>query len=176
MNILLDSTKLKPLSTKGLDIPDIEIPKIFNPVLLRCVTPSSPKRSKSPFRLIPIDNYENKIAKFGNIEYSNKRQIIDNFDMGYFSFMFWTCIHTKTLGTFLVVKTLDSKMNFISMRHKLYGCNFQYDNVKKCIYTKNCDGCESKILDNTLYYDFPEEIIILTPDNPYDVPNILSKM
>jgi hypothetical protein len=176
MSILLNSTKLKPLSATGLDvIPSFELPKIFNPIILRCVTPSSPKRPKIPSRMTPIDIYDDILAKFGSIEYVDKLDLIDYFDTGYFSFMFWTCIHTKTLGTFLVVKTHDSKMHFVSMRHKMIGCNFQYDIYKKCIYTKDCDGCESKI-NEVLYYDFPEEVIILTPSNPYDVPHHLSKM
>lgn len=172
--VLLDSSKLKPLSTKGLCVPELEISKTFSPKIL---SPVSPKKSNTPTRITPIDNAnEEKLSKLGVIDNISKKQIIENFDNKIYSFMFWTCVQTKNLGTFLVVKTPDNKMHFISMRQKLNGCNFQYDFIKKCIYTKDCDGCEFKSISDTLHYEFPEEAIVLTPDEPYEIPNTLSKM
>ena len=172
---MLNSAKLAPLSTGGLKIPVLEMPKVFSPKLLRGNSPSSPKKMNTP-RLTPIDIFEEKLSKLGKVEHISKKELVDNFDTKYYSFMFWTCVHTRTLGTFLVVKTPDSKMHFISMRHKLVGCNFQYECAKKCIYTRDCDSCESKTVEEPLFYEFPEEVIVLTPENPYEVPNILSRM
>lgn len=169
-----DFTKLKPLICKK-ETSGTEVPKLFNPLIKRCVTPISPKSPVTATRLTPIDKYEEKLAKIGNIEYVKKQELINNFDTEYFSFMFWTCVQTKTLGTFLVVKTPDTKMHFISMRKKLIGCNFQYEYTKKCICTKACDGCEFDI-NEVSFYEFPEEVIILTPEDAYEIPNILSKM
>jgi hypothetical protein len=174
-NILLDSTKLKPL-TNMIDIPTFEISKILNPSIQRCVTPTSPKKTVSFAKLKPIDIYKEKIAKLGIFKYLKKDDLINNFDTGYFSFVFWTCIQTKTLGTFLVVKTPDNKIHFVSMRTKLIGYNYQYDRTKKCIYTNGYNKNDFISLDCNSFYEFPDEVIVLTPDDAYGIPNILSKM
>lgn len=183
MSVLLDSTKLKPLSAMDTNIPHLEMPKKYNLILENALSYGSIKSILS-LKTIPIKNYEDKLAKFEKIEYINKKQIIEYFDMGYFYFMFWTCIHTKTLGTFLVVYSVDSKIYFISMRQKLNGNNFQYNNDKKCIYTNDCKKSKLNIIDNLIYhefddstyYDFPEEMIMLSPNSPYEIKNILSKI
>ena len=155
--ILLDSTNLKPLSIKGDNIPEIDISQ-----------PYSPKKSYN----IRQNTKKDKICKlttFGIIDYISKDELIKYFDTEIYKFMFWTSIHTKTLGTFIIVKTDDDKMHFICMCTKLIGNNFQYDFLKKCIYTK-------KNINEIIEYDFPEHTIVFTPYEPYDVSSILSKM
>lgn len=174
-HVLLDSTKLKPL-TSSIDIPIIDVSKIPNPLIRGCITSTSPRRPLTPTKLVPIVNYEEKLVKLGKIEFITKAELINNFEIGHFSFLFWTCVQTKSLGTFLVIKSPDAKMHFISMRKKLFGCNFQYNQLKKCIYTKTCDGMEFSSLNDISFYEFPEDTIILTPDEPYEIPNILSKI
>ena len=75
----------------------------------------------------------------------------------------------KTLGELVTITKTKLIENF----------NFQYDSVKNSIKSKNCSCCElnSKLeLQEPIYYDFPEEVLILTPKDPYSVPIILSKM
>jgi len=149
------------------------LPLKFKPIT-RTPTPTSPKKIATP-----IEVYDDKISHLGKITKISKNDIIKNFENQYFSFMFWSCIHTKTLGTFIVVKTPDTKIHFISMRKKLLGCNFQYNFSRKCIYTKDCTDCfyEYEINEEDLvYYDFPDDLIVLTPDEPYEIPNILCKI
>jgi hypothetical protein len=171
-NVLLDSTKLKPL-TSIIDIPEMSI-KTFSPRLVKDkLYPCSPKSTITK-RLTPINLYEEKLEKIGKIECITKKELIHNFESGYYSFLFWTCVQTKSLGTFIVVKTPDSKLHFISMRKKMKGCNFHYDIYKKTIYTKDCDGC--KFINEASHYEIPDEVIIFTTDEPYEISNVLAKI
>jgi hypothetical protein len=175
----MDSTNLSPSSHETINNPPISISKKFSPRLLRCSSPSSPIKPNSPVRFNNMDLYEKKLKTLGELFIITKKELIDNFNTGYFTMGFWTSVQTKTLGTFLVVTSPGSKMHFISMRRKFPGCNFQYDSIKNNIRTKNCSCCELNFnceLQESIYYEFPEEVIILTPIDPYLLPTILSKM
>lgn len=175
----MNSFNLKPLSCKDNNLPPFSISNTLSPKLLRCLTPSSPKKSNSPAKLNQLDSYNEKLKGLGDLEFISKEKLIDNFNTKYFTMGFWTSIQTKTLGTFLVVTSPDSKMHFVGMRHKLFGCNFQYNFEKNNICANNCTCCDLNSnfdVSETLYYEFPNEVIILTPNEPYQVPKILSKM
>ena len=174
----MDSIKLKPLTNENNNIPIIGLSKPFG-LCCKCSSPSSPKKFNPLIKLNSIDSYDDKVKSLGEFFFSTKKELINNFNTGYYKLGFWTNIQSKTLGTFLVVTTIDSKIYFISMRHKLVGCNYQYDFVKNNIKTMNCNCCELNFnlkIKESIYYEFPDEVIILTPKEPYQLPNILSKM
>lgn len=178
----MDSTNLKPLSCENIKIAPISLFDKFSPRLLRCSSPSNSLNSltpKSPIRFNIMDSYDDKLKSLGELVISTKKELTDKFNSGYFTMGFWTSVQSKTLGTFLVVTSPDSKMHFISMRRKILGCNFQYDSIKNCIRTKNCSCCELNYKfeqQEPIYYEFPEEVFILTAKDAYVVPTILSKI
>jgi hypothetical protein len=175
----MDSSKLQPLTCEDTIIPIITISRPFGPRLLKCSSSPSPTKSNSPKNFISIDLYGDKVKSLGELLISTNTELINNFNTGEFTMGFWTNIQSKTLGTFLVVTTPDSKMHLVSMRRKIFGCNYQYDFIKNCIRTINCNCCElnsNHKIQEPVYYEFPNEVIILTPVNPYEVPKILSKM
>jgi len=172
---MLDSTHLKPLSNDISKIPAITLSINHNLPLSRCSSPSSP----TPIRFISIDNFDEQFISLGESDQISKEELIERLSDKYYKIGFWSSIQTKSLGTFIVVTTPDSKMHFVSMRRKISGCNFQYDFTKNKIYKRECSCCELYKLSTdteTLFYDFPEKVMILTPREAYDAPIFLSKM
>ena len=175
----MDSSKLQLLTCEDTRMPIISIGKPFSPRLLKCSSSPSPTKSNSPKHFTSIDSYGDKMKSLGEFFFCTNTELIEKFNNGFYTMGFWTNIQSKTLGTFLIVTTTDSKMHFVSMRRKIYGCNYQYDFIKGCIQTISCNCCEFNsniIIQEPIYYEFPDEVIILTPGNPYEVPKILSKM
>jgi hypothetical protein len=175
----MDSTKLQPLTCEDIPISIISISKPFGPRLLKCSSQSSPKKSNLSKNFISIDLYADKLKNLGGLFFCTNSELIENFNTGFYTMGFWTNIQSKTLGTFLVVTTTDSKMHLVSMRRKIFGCNYQYDFIKGSIRTIGCNCCELNsivLIQEPIYHEFPDEVIILTPENPYEVPKILSKM
>ena len=172
---MLDSTHLKPLSGDITKIPDISISENYS-LFFRCSSPPTPS---SPIKFVSIDNFDEQFKNLGDCNWILKKELIECLNSKYYKIGFWSSIQTKTLGTFIVVTTIDSKMHFISMRRKISGSNFQYDYAKNNIYTRDCNCCKlynSSTEIETVYYDFPDQVMILTPKKPYEVPIELSKM
>lgn len=173
---MLDSTHLKPLSNDISKIPAITLSINHNLLLSRCSSPSSPS---SPVKIVSADNFNEQFKTLGDCEWISKEETIKRFSGKHYKIGFWSSIQTKTLGTFIVVTTQDSQMHFLSMRRKISSCNFQYDFSEKKIFTRECSGCElykSSIEIETQFYDFPDQVMILTPKEPYESPIFLSKM
>lgn len=173
---MLNSTHLKPLSGNTAKIPVISISQSHTSLLSRC---SYPQIKGKLAKFIQIDNFDERIQNLGDCKWISKDELIECLNSKYYKIGFWSSIRTKSLGTFIVVTTTDSKMHFLSMRRNLSGCNFQYDFIKNNIYTKDCNCCGLFNLEKeikTIHHDFPEKIMILTPIEPYDIPIFLSKM
>ena len=148
--------------------PCIELQTINNN-LFRCITPTKKN-------IISLGILEDKLLQYGDIEYLSKKDLINKFDIGDYSFMYWSHIHTKTLGTFLVVKSIDKKYHLISMLQLLNGCNFHYDYSKKSIYSKSCNTIDSNKSNDYTYYEFSDHVIILTPHDLFELSCVLSNL
>lgn len=171
---MIDSTHFKPICGDTTKIPTISIPRNHNSLFSRC---SSPSNSSSPVKFLSTNDFEEKLKVLGNCGWIFREDLIERLDNKYYKIGFWSSIQTKSLGTFIVVTTEDSKMHFLSMRRKISSCNFQYDFIKHNIYTRSRSELynSSKEIE-AVYYDFPEQVMILTPKEPYEVPVMLSKM